>query len=148
MAAVAPTSSTTAAVERPSGGVATDWRGIAFQGALLATLVTALLVILTVLIGDVIRTGMPVFRERGADFIRSDLSSFAFRAGVWQGIVGSLSLMIFVVVIAVPARDRGRRLHRGVRARHPAHAHASTRTSATSPACPRSSTGSWAWRSS
>ena len=101
MAAVAPTSSTTGAVEQALRGRRTDWREIAFQGALLATLVTALL-ILTVLIGDVIRTGLPVFRERGADFIRSDLSSFAVRAGVWQGILGSASLMIFVVVIAFP----------------------------------------------
>jgi phosphate transport system permease protein len=101
MAAVAPTSSTTAAVEHALRGRRTDWREVAFQGALLATLVTALL-ILTVLIGDVIRTGLPVFRERGADFIQSDLSSFAVRAGVWQGILGSATLMIFVVVIAFP----------------------------------------------
>ena len=100
MATVAPTS-TTAAVERALRGRRADWRGVAFQGALLATLVTAL-VILTVLITDVIRTGMPVFRERGADFLRSDLSAFPFRAGVWQGIVGSVSLMIFVVLIAFP----------------------------------------------
>jgi phosphate transport system permease protein len=63
--------------------------------------VTAL-VILTVLIGDVIRAGLPVFRERGTGFITGDLSSFAFRAGVWQGIVGSLSMMIFVVLLAFP----------------------------------------------
>jgi phosphate transport system permease protein len=92
---------TTAAVERALRGGRADWRGIVFRGALLGTLVTVL-VILTVLIGDVIRTGMPVFRERGADFLSSDLSSFAFRAGVWQGIVGSVSLMIFVVAIAFP----------------------------------------------
>jgi phosphate transport system permease protein len=92
---------TTVAVERALEGRRSDWRGIVFQGALLATLVTAL-VILTVLIGNVIRTGLPVFRERGAGFITGDLSSFAFRAGVWQGIVGSLSMMIFVVVLAFP----------------------------------------------
>jgi phosphate transport system permease protein len=96
--AVAPT---TAAVERALRGRRADWRGVAFQAALLATLVTAL-VILVVLIGDVVRTGMPVFQERGADFLRSDLSNFAFRAGVWQGVIGSVSLMIFVVAIAFP----------------------------------------------
>ena len=104
MAAVVSTAasaSTTAAVERALRGRRADWRGIVFQGALLATLVTAL-VILTVLIGNVIRTGMPVFRERGADFLTSDLSSFAFRAGVWQGILGSVCLMLFVVVLAFP----------------------------------------------
>jgi len=101
MATVVPTSSATAAVERALRGRRGDWKGVAFQAALLATLVTALL-ILTVLIGDVIRTGLPVFRERGVDFIRSDLSSFAVRAGVWQGILGSATLMIFVVAIAFP----------------------------------------------
>jgi phosphate transport system permease protein len=92
---------TTVAVERALRGRRSDWRGIVFQGALLATLVTAL-VILTVLIGYVIRAGLPVFRERGTGFITGDLSSFAFRAGVWQGIVGSLSMMIFVVLLAFP----------------------------------------------
>jgi phosphate transport system permease protein len=89
------------AVERALHGRRSDWRGTLFQGALLATLLTAL-VILTVLIGDVIRRGLPVFRERGTGFITGDLSSFAFRAGVWQGIVGSLSMMIFVVLLAFP----------------------------------------------
>ena len=102
MAAVVPTSpATTAAVERALRGQRADWRGIIFKGALVATLGAALL-ILAVLIGDVIRTGLPVFQERGVDFLRSDLSSFPFRAGVWQGIVGSVCLMIFVVVIAFP----------------------------------------------
>jgi phosphate transport system permease protein len=91
----------TAAVERALRGRRADWRGVAFQAALLATLVT-ILVILTVLIGKVIREGIPVFRERGTGFITGDLSSFAFRAGVWQGIVGSLSMMIFVVVLSFP----------------------------------------------
>jgi phosphate transport system permease protein len=89
------------AVERALRGRRSDWRGILFQVALLATLVTAL-VILTVLIGDVISTGLPVLRERGTGFITGDLSSFAFRAGVSQGIVGSLSMMIFVVLLAFP----------------------------------------------
>nr|MBA3691044.1 phosphate ABC transporter permease PstA [Actinomycetota bacterium] len=100
-ASATATDPTTAAVERALHGRRADWRGIAFQGALVSTLVTAL-VILTVLIGDVVRKGMPVFRERGSDFITGDLSSFAFRAGVWQGIVGSLSMMIFVVLLAFP----------------------------------------------
>ena len=100
MSAATP-SATTVAVERALRGRRADWRGVVFQGALLATLLTAL-VILAVLIGDVIRIGMPVFRERGGDFLRSDLSSFPFRAGVWQGILGSVSMMIFVVLIAFP----------------------------------------------
>ena len=100
-AAASATASTTAAVERALRGKRTDWREIAFQGALLTTLIIAL-VILTILIGDVVRTGMPVFRARGTDFLTSDLSLAAVRAGVMQGIVGSVCLMIFVVVIAFP----------------------------------------------
>jgi phosphate transport system permease protein len=99
--ATTPTDPTTVAVERALHGRRSDWRGMAFQGALLATLVTAL-VVLTVLVGDVIRAGLPVFGERGTGFITGELSSFAFRAGVWQGIVGSLSMMIFVVLLAFP----------------------------------------------
>jgi phosphate transport system permease protein len=99
--ATTATDPTTAAVERALHGRRADWRGTLFQAALLATLVTAL-VILAVLIGDVIRAGMPVFRERGSDFITGDLSTSAVRAGVWQGIVGSLSMMIFVVLLAFP----------------------------------------------
>jgi phosphate transport system permease protein len=95
------TDTTTDAVRRAIRGKRADWRGIAFQAALLATLIISL-VVLTILIGNVVRVGMPVFQERGADFVTSDLSSFAFRAGVWQGVVGSLTLMLFVIVIAFP----------------------------------------------
>jgi phosphate transport system permease protein len=101
MATTAASVSATAAVERALRGRRSDWREVAFQGALLGTLIIAL-VILTVLIADVVRTGMPVFQDRGADFLTSDLSLAAVRAGVLQGIVGSVCLMIFVVVIAFP----------------------------------------------
>ena len=39
---------------------------------------------------------------RGWDFVRSDTSSIESRAGVWQGLTGSLILVAFVAVIAIP----------------------------------------------
>jgi phosphate transport system permease protein len=45
---------------------------------------------------------LPVLTGRGADFLRSDLSSLPDRAGVFQGIWGSLALMAFVALLAVP----------------------------------------------
>src|SRR6187200_1292299 len=145
MSAAVPTP-TTVAVERALRGRRADWRGVVFQGALLATLLIVL-VILIVLIGNVIRTGLPVFQARGADFLRSDLSSFAFRAGVWQGIVGSVSLMIFVVVIAFPL-GIGAAVYIEEYARDTDSRGSSTRTSATWPACRRSCTDCSGSRSS
>jgi phosphate transport system permease protein len=72
-----------------------------FQGALLLTLLISLGVLLVLLI-DVTKTAAPVFRARGADFLKQPNSSFSFNAGVKQGIVGSLELIAFVIVVAVP----------------------------------------------
>ena len=52
----------------------------------------------------------PVLSDRGLGFLNDNLSSFEDRAGVRQGLIGSLILIAFVAVIAVPARDRGGRL--------------------------------------
>ena len=49
------------------------------------------------LIGDALTDGAPVFAERGADFITSNVSSLPERAGVWQGIRGSVTIVLFVV---------------------------------------------------
>ncbi|MEO6578333.1 MAG: phosphate ABC transporter permease PstA, partial [Candidatus Limnocylindria bacterium] len=58
--------------------------------------------ILVALLIDVTQRGLPVFLDRGLEFLTSEGSSRAARAGVSQGIVGSLLLMVFVVVIAFP----------------------------------------------
>jgi phosphate transport system permease protein len=78
-----------------------DWKGAVFQGTLLCTLLLAL-GFLVVLLGSVVAAGAHVITDRGADFIQSPLSSLAIDAGVWQGIVGSLLLMLFVVIISFP----------------------------------------------
>jgi phosphate transport system permease protein len=89
------------AVRRALRGTRADVRGLAFQAALLLTLLLALAFLVT-LIADVLGTAIQVFTERGTTFLTDNLSSLPERAGVGQGIVGSLWLMGFVVVIAFP----------------------------------------------
>lgn len=78
-----------------------DIRGYLFEGMLLLALLVALGILVT-LLTDVLIRAMPVLTERGGDFLTSNMSARADRAGVLQGIVGSISLMIFVVVLAFP----------------------------------------------
>jgi phosphate transport system permease protein len=73
----------------------------AVQAALFATLLIALLV-LVALIADVVTRAMPVLTQRPGDFLTKPNSTFPFNAGIKQGIIGSLELMIFVVVVAFP----------------------------------------------
>ena len=82
-------------------GKRTDLGGLAFQAALLLALLLALAVLVT-LIADVLGTALKVFADRGTTFLTDNLSSLPERAGVGQGIVGSLWLMGFVAVIAFP----------------------------------------------
>jgi phosphate transport system permease protein len=101
MAASAQALSTRDAVEqrlRAGGG---DTRGMLLQGALLLSLLVALGV-LVVLVGDILVRSLPVFAERPLDFLTSPLSSRPARAGIVQGIVGSVLLMAFVAAIALP----------------------------------------------
>jgi phosphate transport system permease protein len=101
----------TATVERPGPATETvrralrgkraDVGGLAFQAALLLALLLALAVLVT-LIADVLGSAIEVFAQRGTTFLTDNLSSLPERAGVGQGIVGSLWLMGFVVVIAFP----------------------------------------------
>jgi phosphate transport system permease protein len=78
-----------------------DLAGMAFEAVLLVALLLALAVLVT-LLADVIIQAVPVFQERGTDFLTSNLSSVPSRAGVLQGIWGSLALMGFVLVLSVP----------------------------------------------
>lgn len=58
--------------------------------------------ILVTLVGDMLIKGWSVFAERGLDFVTSPLSPDPARAGLSQGIFGSIVLMVFVVVVAFP----------------------------------------------
>ena len=78
-----------------------DVRGLVFAGALLLALLFSLAV-LAVLVGTQLVQGLPVFAERGLDFLTSDLSSNPADAGVAQGIVGTALLMVIVALVAFP----------------------------------------------
>ncbi len=78
-----------------------DIAGIAFQLALIASLL-ACFAFLMILIVDMVKDGAPVFAERGTSFLTSDLSRDPAQTGVWQGIKGSLVLGIVTLVVAIP----------------------------------------------
>ena len=69
--------------------------------ALFVSLLSSLL-ILVVLLTDTIRTATPVFSERGFDFVTASLSADSSKAGVFQGIMGSLAVTAMVVVVGFP----------------------------------------------
>jgi phosphate transport system permease protein len=93
--------STEEVVRRALLGRRLDWRGYLFEGALVLALLVALAILVT-LLTDIFGGGFSVFRERGADFLSSNTSQLPSRAGVRQGIEGSLTLMVFVVVLSFP----------------------------------------------
>jgi phosphate transport system permease protein len=88
-------------VARALRGKRLDLRGAIFRFALMMTLVISLGVLVTLLV-QVVGDGWVVFRDRGIDFLRSPMSALASRAGVWQGLWGSMLLMMFVILLAFP----------------------------------------------
>jgi len=101
MAAIAPTAQVRGTVELALRGSKRDIAGRLFQGALLLSLLLSLL-ILIVLLGTALSAAWPVVSTRLGDFVTSDVSRLPARAGVRQGIVGSLILIGFVAVVAMP----------------------------------------------
>ena len=92
---------TAEAVQRSLAGERSDVRGALFRLALLFTLFASLAVLL-VLLADVFISALPVIRDRGTGFLTSITSSLPARAGISQGLFGSLILMVFVALIAFP----------------------------------------------
>ena len=101
MAAGTPAITTRDAVEHRLHAGGSDIRGLLLHGALLLSLLIALGV-LVVLVADILIRSFPVFAERPIDFLTSPLSSRPARAGIAQGILGSVLLMAFVAGIALP----------------------------------------------
>ncbi|HSH32906.1 MAG TPA: phosphate ABC transporter permease PstA [Actinomycetota bacterium] len=101
MAAIAPTAQVRGTVELALRGSKRDLAGRVFQGALLLSMLLSLL-ILIVLLGTALSAAWPVVSTRLGDFVTSDVSRLPARAGVRQGIVGSLILIGFVAVVAMP----------------------------------------------
>jgi phosphate transport system permease protein len=74
---------------------------IVFEGLLVLALAVTIGVLVTLLV-EVFSDGVPVLATRGTDFLTTGLSSSPDRTGVAQGIMGSLLLMIFVIVLSFP----------------------------------------------
>jgi phosphate transport system permease protein len=99
------TVSSTAAIEgsvaQALRGERVDARGRIFELFLLGSLFVSLL-ILAVLIGRIVADGASVYGDRGVDFLEGRLSSDPTRAGISQGITGSIWIALGVVVISLP----------------------------------------------
>jgi phosphate transport system permease protein len=100
MATLAPAASRTS-VELALQGNRNDVRDRVFSAALLLTLLISLFVLI-VLLWTVVAEAWPVLTDRGFGFVTANVSSFESRAGVRQGLIGSVILIMFVAVIAVP----------------------------------------------
>jgi phosphate transport system permease protein len=99
--AIAAPDATRSTVELMLRGSHRDVAGRLFAAGLLLMLLLSLLLLVTLLV-SVVSDAWPVLSTRGLDFLTSDLSQFEGRTGVWQGLIGSLILIAFVGVLAVP----------------------------------------------
>jgi phosphate transport system permease protein len=93
--------STAEIVRQTLQGRRLDVGTIVFEGLLVLALVVTIGVLVTLLV-DVFSDGVPVLATRGTDFLTAGLSSSPDRAGVAQGVMGSLLLMVFVIVLSFP----------------------------------------------
>lgn len=91
----------TSAVERRLRGESTDWRGMAVEVGLLLSLLIALGILL-VLVGDTLLRAYSIAVERPLDFVTSPLSARPERAGIVQGLVGSVLVIVIVAAVAIP----------------------------------------------
>ena len=92
---------TSASVQEGLTGRKRDVSGTVFLVLLLGSLLFSL-AILFILLADVLAKGLPVFAERGTDFLTSSLSSNPAKTGVAQGIIGTAILGAIVAVTAFP----------------------------------------------
>ena len=99
--AVAPHALTGEAVRARLQGKRVDATGTAFKYALMTGLAITLS-LLVVLIWSQIDRGGSVLTDRGWDFITSKYSSLSTRAGIIQGIIGTVTIALFVAGIAIP----------------------------------------------
>ena len=93
--------SSASAVRAALTGGKRDVRGMLFAAALLLCLLLSMLM-LTVLMWNVIAQAIPVFQKRSTGFLLNDLASNPDKAGVSQGIWGSLMIAGFVVLLSFP----------------------------------------------
>ena len=96
------TDATTASVERALRGQTRPIGEYLFQGFLFVSLIIALGVLVW-LLSDVFIRSIPVWQDRGlASFVTSPLSSDPAKAGIAQGLFGSILLMVIVITLTIP----------------------------------------------
>jgi len=97
-----PPQSATEAVEQAIMGHKRDWRSTLFELVLLFSLLIAVGVLVW-LITDISIKALPVFEERSlVEFLTNPMSSNPRRAGIGQALWGSIVLMVFVALLAIP----------------------------------------------
>lgn len=98
---VASTPTTSDIVAQALTGKRPHFGSLAFKAALLVTLLTSLLILVT-LLASITAGALPTLRDRGLDFITSPLSLDPSTAGVWSGVLGSAGIAALVATIAFP----------------------------------------------
>lgn len=88
-------------VARRLQGGGTDWRSAVLEGLLLLTLLLSLGVLI-VLLADTLAKAIPVLIDRPVDFLTSPLSARPERAGIIQAVIGSVTVTLLVVLLALP----------------------------------------------
>jgi phosphate transport system permease protein len=101
MSSIATTRDVRGSVELALRGKRGDLAGKLFSATLILCLLLALGVLVALLVSTII-DAWPVLSTRFGDFLTSNVSRIPSRTGVRQGIVGSLILIGFVAVIAMP----------------------------------------------
>lgn len=75
--------------------------GLVLQVVLLVAVLMTLLILFTLLVRLLV-PAMPVFRERGFDFITGTIGSDPDQVGIWPGIYGSFFIGVGIIVLAIP----------------------------------------------
>ena len=78
-----------------------DWSGTILQIILILALLFSLATLMVLVVDQLVKA-MPVFQERGVDFLTSPLSANPAKAGVSQGIYGTVILAVLVSLLAFP----------------------------------------------
>jgi phosphate transport system permease protein len=78
-----------------------DWGGAILQVLLILALLFSLATLMVLVVDQLVKA-LPVFEERGLDFLTSGLSSNPANAGVAQGILGTVVIAVLVSLLAFP----------------------------------------------
>jgi phosphate transport system permease protein len=103
LASLGSQAETSEVVRRALEGRGTDWRSRLWEAFLLASLAVAFVFLIWLLL-DIFADSLPVWQQRGVpDFLTKPLASSPERAGIGQGLFGSVVMMLVVSLTSVPA---------------------------------------------